>query len=198
MLTGLPFEPTLPAGATVGAAVGTGEPTGALLQLGGLGRCPPGPMTMAGWLGLAVWVGWGLGVEPGSWPPNPGPTPGPPWASAVLPKADRTSRPAASSAASVFRFRLGHDDPAPTHAINAAQVVPDISLGDWEQDMPHQLPLGCAFGHRHVQESQGTSAMSLITKGNSATKQPIKRNPTFWVRRAKPSHAQGMKTTIGT
>src|SRR6185436_9559992 len=44
-------------------------------------------------------------------------------------------------------YDLRQDDPAPADAVDAAQMVPDIRLRDGEQDMAHQLPLGCTLGH---------------------------------------------------
>src|SRR5439155_11208829 len=42
---------------------------------------------------------------------------------------------------------LGQNDPAPAHAIHASQMVPDVGLGDREQDVAYKLPLRRAFGN---------------------------------------------------
>src|SRR6266850_913639 len=46
---------------------------------------------------------------------------------------------------------LRENDPAPTHAVNTPQVLPNICLRDGKQNMPHQLPLRRSFGHGHIQ-----------------------------------------------
>ena len=47
---------------------------------------------------------------------------------------------------------LGHDDPTPAHAIDTAQVVPNIGLGNGEEDIADELPASCAFGHGDIEE----------------------------------------------
>src|SRR5581483_7760242 len=100
-----------------------------------------------------------------------------------------TNQPAQSILRQQNNF--SHDNPAPAHSVYASEMVPDVGLGDRKENVPHQLPLRGAFGHRHVQKSRRHIGDILDHQGQQSHEAPDEEEPDFLgFAGAKPGHAQ--------
>ena len=79
-------------------------------------------------------------------------------------------------------------------------MIPEVRLCDREQDVPDELPLTGALGHRHVEIGVWHVAHGLDHQRQQRDKIDDEQKDDFLdFRRAKPNAMlRGMKTTVGT